>query len=111
MFDLQGRFLRKFTTAGAGAGIALDRVGNVFVCCPSEHCVQVFSPLGKLITTLGGELDTRTNAIINTQCTNEKQQLRDRGPLFFFPLSVHVDRDDRVFVGDKRKHVLVFSFA
>ena len=91
MFDLDGKFLRKF---GSGVlegptGITQDRAGNVLVASTGNHIVCIFAPDGGLITKFG------TPGTVHGE-------FRD-------PCSVCVDRHGQILVGDSQR-VLVFAF-
>ena len=102
VFDVNGKFLRKFGSEGSGHGrfqnpygIALDPAGNVFVgeysYSNSNHRVQIFKSDGTFITTFGsqGGADGQFNTVF----------------------SVCVSRDGRICVGDRNTHVQVFGFS
>lgn len=98
MFDYEGKCLRQFGQPGkqkgklaTAYGIAADRAGNWLVIETGAHRVSVFAADGSFITAFGE---------------------KGRGPgQLKMPLSVCVDNDGRILVGDYCYRVQVFGFC
>jgi len=61
VYNNNGRFLYEFGRYGTDdgeldcpTGLAVDKAGNLLICCENNHGVQVFSPDGKFVTKIGG---------------------------------------------------------
>ena len=88
VFDGEGKHLYMFGERGDNAfqfegprGMAFDRDGNLFVAEVRKASLYVFRPDGTPLTALGG-----------------KRTIHHLG--FTFPGSVHIDRNQRVYVSD-----------
>jgi DNA-binding beta-propeller fold protein YncE len=61
VFDRQGKFLGiSFSTPdyrnGRPSGLGIGKDGNLLVCDSHYNCLRIYSPDGKLLRTIGGEL-------------------------------------------------------
>ncbi len=70
-------------------GIAINSEGNVFVADMLNHCIQVFSPHGKFLTRIGKQGHI--------------------GGCLMSPMSIAIDENDNVYVGDGIGRVATFT--
>lgn len=96
VFDVNGRFLRKFGSEGSGpgrfsrpAGIAVHPGGLLVVCDEDNHRVQILKQDGTFVRQFGSR----------GKATGQ----------FKLPQGVCVAADGRIFVGDANCRVQVFQ--
>jgi DNA-binding beta-propeller fold protein YncE len=63
VFDRNGRFLNLSWTPpdyrnGRPSGLSIDRDGNLIVSDSHYNCIRIYTPAGKLLRTLGGQMGT-----------------------------------------------------
>lgn len=94
MFDVSGEFKRVIGRNGSEpgqfdvpVGLAIDRVGNLFVCDVGNKRVQALTPQGAFITEFGMEYQHTS------------------------PYGVLIDREGRILVGFSCGIVRVFGFT
>ncbi len=129
-FTTDGEFLAQVGTSGEGEGqfhrpsrLAFDSIGNMYVSDWGNQRVQIFDPDGRFLEQLKGEatlskwsveyLDAqqdefRARSVYEPYFevdTDDKNEIAARiEPYFWDPVSVVVDRDDRVYVLETCRH-------
>ena len=110
-FTKDGRFLMKFGRSGQEDGelnrptsVAVDKDGDIYVTDWGNHRVQVFAPDGAFITKFTGDATMSKWANWKMEANTEMWQEREvadnleREKLFYAPVSIDVDDDNRIFV-------------
>ena len=116
-FDKDGKFVTMFGSKGADdgqfapisedsqgtgpGGVAVDRIGNVYVADTWNHRIQKFDNNGKFIETWGSFLNLSDPKSANEQNKDSR---------FYGPRGVAISQDGNVYVTDTgNKRVLVFG--
>ena len=110
-FTPEGEFLMKFGSPGSGDGqlnrpsaVAVDTDCLIYVCDWLNDRVQVFDATGSFIAKMTGDATVSKWAAqkldANAEMWKEREvaQGLDREKLFWCPIAVEVDDEDRVFV-------------
>ena len=112
-FTPNGQFLMKFGTSGKGdgklhrpTGIAVDSDGDIYVTDWGNELMQVFAPDGTFITQFAGDATLskwgKEKLDANPEMYHEREisYRLDREKLFWAPMAVDVDKENRIFVAD-----------
>ena len=107
----EGQFLMKFGTPGTGDGefnrpnsVAVDKEGVIYVTDWGNDRLQVFNPDGSFITQMTGDGTVskwgkeKLNANPEMYTERDVAQGMEREKLFWGPIAVEVDAEDRIFV-------------
>jgi DNA-binding beta-propeller fold protein YncE len=112
-FTATGQFLMSFGTSGTGegefnrpTGIAVDRDGVIYVADWRNERLQVFNADGSFIMQLAGEATVSKWGKEKLDANAEMWQQRaraqglEREKLFWGPIAVAVDAENRIFVAE-----------
>ena len=110
-FDADGRFILKFGASGNGDGefnrptsVAVDKTGIIYVTDWQNDRLQIFERDGSFITKKTGEAtlskwaEEKLDANLDVRPGREVAFGLEREKLFWGPIGVEVDDQDRVFV-------------
>jgi len=110
-FTADGQFLMKFGTSGTGdgelnrpTGVAVDKEGFIYVTDWGNDRLQVFDREGQFVTKMAGEATIskwgKEKLDANSDMWKEREisQGLEREKLFWGPIAVEVDDQDRIFV-------------
>ena len=110
-FSPEGQFLMKFGTSGAGDGefnrpnsVAVDKEGIIYVTDWGNDRLEVFGPDGGFITKITGDGNVskwaKDKLDANPEMWHEREiaQRIDAEKVFWGPISVDVDDENRIFV-------------
>lgn len=110
-FTADGRFLMKFGASGSGDGqfdrptsVAVDKAGLIYVADWGNDRLQVFESDGRFITKLTGDATIskwgKQKLDANPEMWKQREvaHLLEREKLFWGPIAVEVDDQERVFV-------------
>jgi uncharacterized surface protein with fasciclin (FAS1) repeats len=86
-FDLEGGYIKSLQTAGE---VAMDSQGNLYSPIAFQNLVARLDAAGQVIATWGGEGD------------------REDGT-FNFPMTLLIDAQDRIYVGDQSGRLQIFD--
>ena len=116
-FTPDGQFLMKFGTSGTGdgelnrpTGVAVDKEGFIYVTDWGNDRLQVFDREGQFITKLAGEATIskwgKVKLDANSDMWKEREvsQGLEREKLFWGPIAVAVDDQDRIFVVESARN-------
>ncbi len=88
------------------AGVAVDRDGDIWVTDNRNDRVEAFAPDGSFLLTLTGDATLNKLAIQQLDANSEMWEERANAEsfwmekLFYSPLAIEVDDDNRVFIGE-----------
>jgi DNA-binding beta-propeller fold protein YncE len=110
-FSSDGQFLMKLGTSGSSdgqfdrpTGVAVDKGGIIYVTDWGNDRLQVFDRRGRFITKMAGEATVsqwgKQKLDANPDMWKERDiaQGQEREKLFWGPIAVEVDDQDRIFV-------------
>ena len=110
-FTPEGEFLMKCGTSGSGdgeinrpSGVAVDNDGIIYVADWGNDRLQVFAPDGAHITTLTGDATIskwgKDKMDANPEMWDQREiaQGLEREKLFWGPIAVEVDDENRIFI-------------
>jgi DNA-binding beta-propeller fold protein YncE len=116
-FTAEGRFMMQFGTSGTGdgefnrpTGIAVDKDGVIYVADTNNERLQVFSADGSFITKLTGDATVsrwgKEKLDANAEMWQQRQRAfgLEREKLFWGPVAVEVDDENRLFVAETARH-------
>lgn len=115
-FTAAGEFVMQFGESGDGdgqfnrpAGIAVDQHGDIYVVDRGNNRVQLFDRTGRYVEQFIGDATLSRMGLDYIRANPKVLRLRDMAHLepqkrFRAPVSVHVDGEGRMFVGDYGCH-------
>ena len=116
-FTTDGQFLMSLGHSGNGdgqldrpTGVAIDKQGYIYVADWGNDRLQVFSPEGDFVTKLTGDGTVskwgKDKLDANVEMWHEREiaQGIEREKLFWGPIAVSVDAEDRVFVVESARN-------
>ena len=111
-----GEFVMQFGSSGTGdgqfnrpAGIDVDQHGDIYVVDRGNNRVQLFDRTGRYVEQFIGDATLSRMGLDYIRANPKVLRLRDMAHLetqkrFRSPVSVHVDDEGRMFVGDHGSH-------
>ena len=122
-FSSDGKFLMQFGSSGTAEGqfhrpsdVAVDREGIIYVTDWGNDRLQVFDPEGDFIALRTGDATMSKWGAQKLDANPEMWQIRktaqglEREQLFWAPVAVEVDDDDRIFVVESsRSRVQIYQ--
>jgi sugar lactone lactonase YvrE len=116
-FSPDGQFLMKFGASGTGegqfnrpSGVAVDKDGIIYVADWMNDRIQVFDPDGHFVTLRTGDATVSKWGKDKLDANPEMWGERERAPelerekLFWGPIGIQVDDENRVFVCEQARN-------